>query len=380
MHRLLSLVATLLLALPVMMSCDNINIDPTNPPKLDIERSSIQISGKGGHCSLSYTVENGIKGVLPTYKSDVDWIEDVNITSGLINFTVAESDSAEVRYGRLTISYEGAVSSRSIIVEQAEMELNQFTITVDNITFNSCVVTYTPANDDILYIANIIDKEYFTSSGVSTAEAFISAEMNNYIALANSYGRTLEELIPAANLGGKGSITRTFGSMQPGGTYVVYCYGVEVSGDSYNVTVPIHYELVTLPMPTMYDVDFSASIAYNTSYMATIAVTPKNWDGYYYIQIAPDSSLYYVEQGSAPDDFVVKGMSTAFYKKGRSYMSQGQTAEKFLSTMCYKGSREISVQLEKGQRYMVIVFAVESEDGSVPVMRSLPDLFYCNTK
>ena len=381
MYKLLSLFAALLLSLPVMVSCESVEpIDPSNPPVLEIERSSVSIGGAGGKCSLYYTVENGRNGVYPTYKCDVDWIVDVTFVGNLLNFTVEPSDTPDVRYGRLTISYEGAVSTRSIIVEQSEMEYTMFTIEVDNVVYNSCTVTYTPVDDNMLYIANIIDIQYFTSSGVSTAEAFIAAEMQNYIAVANSYGRTLEELIPAANLGGKGTIVRTYGSMQPGGKYVVYCYGIEVSGDNYTVTAPIHYEIVTLPMPTMYDVDFSASISYNTSYMATIAVTPNNWDGYYYIQIAPESSLYYVEQGKAPEDYAIKAMSTAFYKNARTYMAQGETAERYLNTMCYRGSHQISVQLEKGTRYMVIVFAVESEDGAVPVMRSLPDLFYCSTR
>lgn len=380
MYRLLSFVTTLLLALPLMVSCGKEDIDLANPPKLDLERSTIQIGGKGGQCSLFYTVENRREGVLPTYKSDVDWITDVVISKNLISFKVEESDVDELRYGRLTISYEGAENSRSIYIEQEKRELEFFTIEIDNVTFNSCVVTYTPKDDDILYIASIIDKEYFLASGVSTAEEFIAAEMGNYISIANSYGRTLEELIPAANLGGKGTITRTFGSMQPGGTYVVYCYGIEVSGNDYTMTVPIHYNLVTLPMPTMYEVDFSADISYSTSYMATISVTPENWDGYYYIQIAPETSIYYVEQGEALADYIIKGMSTSFYKNARTYMNQGHTAENYLHTMCYKGPKKINVQLEKNQRYMVIVFAVDSEDGSVPVMRSLPDLFYCTTR
>lgn len=378
MYRLLSRFAMLTIALIAMVSCGN-EIDPQNPPKLELERASIQIGGGGGKCSISYAVENGIKGELPTYKCDVDWIENVEIYSNLINFTVAASDSPDTRYGRLTISYKGAVSSRSIIIEQDKMVLNMFTISIDDITYNSCKVTYTPVDNEMLYIANIIDKEYFTHSGISTEEAFVAAEMDNYISVASSYGRTLEELIPAANLGGKGTITRTFGSMQPGGTYVVYCYGIEVSGNEYTVTVPIHYDLVTLPMPSMYEVDFTANISLSSNFLATISISPNDWEGYYYIQIAPDTSTFYVEEGEAPGDHIVKGMSTSFYKQGRSYMSQGHSAEQFLRAMCYKGQHEVSVQLDSGQRYMLILFAVESEDGAVPVMRSMPEFFYFTT-
>ena len=348
-------------------------------PVLRLETTTLTVGGDGGRNIVGYSVENGVRGRKPEVRSDVEWITNIMVGDTHIEFMVEKSDVNEERFGRLIVSYEGAASTVSLNVAQGAMSLDLFTITVDELTFNSCSVTYTPADNEMLYMANIIDKEYFNSSGVSTEEAFIDAEIGYYISVAEGYGRTLEELIPAANLGAKGTVTRTFGDMQPGATYVIYCYGLSVSGNDYELTTPIHYKLVTLPMPDMYEVDFDATVAVNTYNMASISMKPLNWSGYYYIQIAPESSLYYVEQGEAPPDYVVKGMGNSFYKQARSYMSKGESAEKFLKTNCYQGARQVNVQLKAGMRYMLIIFAVESEDGSVPVMRSMPELFYFST-
>ncbi len=379
MSRVLRIFAMLILALNFVVGCENEG-DPTQTPVINVDRATVDVIGQGGKCIVGYSVENGRRGVLPTYTVDVDWITDVAIESNMISFMVAPSDVLEERMGRITLSYEGAQSTRSIMIVQSKMLLDKFTISIDEVTYHSCVVTYTPKDNEILYIANIIDKEYFNQSGISTEEAFVSTELDYYISVAEGYGRTLEELIPAANLGGKGPITRTFDGMQPGGTYVVYCYGISVTGNSYEITVPVHYELVTLPMPTMYEVDFEAEISFNTSYMATISIDPLDWDGYYYIQIAPDTSIYYVEKGEAPAEHLIRGMGNTFYKQARSFMAQGNTAENYLDRMCYKGLRDINVQLEAGNRYMLILFAVAAEDGSVPVMRSMPEFFYFTTR
>ena len=57
-------------------------------------------------------------------------------------------------------------------------------------------------------------------------------------------------------------------------------------------------------------------------------------------------------------------------------MKSGYTAEQYLKANCYSGTRTINMQLNTGKKYMVIVFAVESKDGEVPVMRSMPVIKY----
>ena len=75
-------------------------------------------------------------------------------------------------------------------------------------------------------------------------------------------------------------------------------------------------------------------------------------------------------------DGFVKGIASSFYDKARKAMAGGATAEQFLQSSCYKGVRQLNVPVEAGKRYMLIVFAVESDNGSVPVMRSMPSTLY----
>jgi hypothetical protein len=110
--------------------------------------------------------------------------------------------------------------------------------------------------------------------------------------------------------------------------------------------------------------------------MANITITPKNWDGYYNVQIAPDYSLYYITPGSNPSECLFKSLASYFYDNARKAMANGSSVEQFLKANCYKGNKQINVTLEANRKYMVYVFAVASEDGAIPVMRSTPNYAY----
>ena len=84
----------------------------------------------------------------------------------------------------------------------------------------------------------------------------------------------------------------------------------------------------------------------------------------------------YIEQGMKPADGAIRNMASSFYEQARRAMSNGATAEQFMRSSCYSGNKQINIQLEAGKRYMVYVFAVESENGEIPVMRSVPSYHY----
>ena len=128
-------------------------------------------------------------------------------------------------------------------------------------------------------------------------------------------------------------------------------------------------------MPSMYDVGFNVSATLSGG-TATISVTPENWNGYYAIQIAPEDNLLYIPQGESLSEYAIKSIASNFYTSARNAMKSGYTAEQYLKANCYSGTRTINMQLNTGKKYMVIVFAVESKDGEVPVMRSMPVIKY----
>jgi hypothetical protein len=264
-------------------------------------------------------------------------------------------------------------------VIQDEQVLNYFSFDVSDITSTSCSVTYTPKESGKMFMANIIDADYFTQSGIIDMDQFILAEMSNYMALAAQYDMTLQYLLEeAANPKPvfTGEVCRSFSGMKAGGTYVAYAYGLELNGNEYRVTVPLHHISITLPMQAMYDVSFKVSSQITNSGVANIAVSPVNWTGYYVVNIIPDSSVYYVPEDDLINEYTLRALGDEFYKRARQALQNGSSVEAFLRGSCYVGDRTLSISVSGGSRYMVAVFAVESVDGAIPTMCSVPSISY----
>lgn len=367
--------ALCLLVIP-MVGCEE-QIDTNNPPTMELDIYQLNVTGEGGDIPVFYTVTNAIKGEMPEAKANVDWIVPIEITSYSIMLRIAESDSSEERTGFVTISYRGMEKPVRVYVTQDKQPLNAFKFSVSDITYKSCKVHYSPRDQKRPYMANIIDTEYFKQTGITDGAIFVANEMESYLALAQRHNMTLEELMQnvSPQLIYSGDATREFTGMQPGATYTIYSYGVEFHGNSYTMTTPLHTSIVDIPLPTMYDVNFNVTATLSGG-NATISVTPENWDGYYAIQIAPEDNLLYIKPGESLNEYAIKSIASNFYTNARNAMKSGYTAEQYLKANCYSGYKSINIQLASGKKYMIIVFAVESKDGEVPVMRSMPVINY----
>ena len=346
-------------------------------PTMELDIYNLNVTGEGGDIPVFYVVTNPIKGEKPEAKSNVDWITPIDVNSYQIMLRIAESDSSEERMGFVTISYKNMEKPLRVYVTQDKQPLNDFKFSVSDITYKSCKVKYMPRDTKRPYMANIIDSEYFKQTGITDGAVFVANEMESYLALAQRHNMTLEDLMQnvSPQLIYSGEANREFVGMQPGATYTIYSYGVEFNGNSYTMTTPLHTSIVDIPMPTMYDVGFNIS-AVVTNGVASISVTPQNWSGYYAVQVVPEDNLLYVPQGEELSGYAIKSIASNFYTTARNAMKSGYTAEQYLKGNCYSGSRTINMQLTAGKKYMVVVFAVESKDGEVPVMRSMPVIKY----
>lgn len=349
---------------------------PEGESIIALDTYELNVDGGGGNIALYYGITNPVKGAEPSMVSAADWVSLKEVTDSKIVLTIAPSDSNEERFAFVTIKYPNAEDAKVYILQDKQL-LNKFKFEVSNVTYKSCNVKYMPLDAARPYMANIIDAEYFRQSGISDETMFVDAEMSSYLALAKRNNMTLEELMSRVSpqLIFTGNAERQFSGMQPGASYLVYSYGIEFAGNSYTMTTPMHSTLVELPMPEMYDVEFSVNTSMSGS-TATINIDPKDWSGYYYIQIAPDDSLHYIAPGTPMTDTQMKTLATKFYTEARNVMRGGASAEQFLRANCYKGFKSLDVQLSSGKKYMIIVFAVESKDGEVPIMRSVPTLKY----
>ena len=342
-------------------------------PTMELDVYELNITGDGGDIPVYYAVTNPVKGAKPEVVSSVEWIVPLEITSSKIVLRISESDEPMERLGFVTISYKNMESKLRVYVMQDKQPLNDFKFEVANVTYKSCTVHYTPTYPTRPYMANIIDSEYFKQTGITDGAQFVANEMESYLNLAQRNNLTLEELMDRVSpqLIYTGKATRDFTGMQPGATYTIYSYGVEFSGNSYTMTTPLHTSVVNIPMQEMYDVDFNVSTS-AAGGTVSISVTPENWNGYYAVQIAPEDNLLYIEPGEPMSEYAIKTIAANFYTGARSAMANGYSAEQYLKSSCYTGPRTINMQLSSDKRYMVIVFAVESSNGEVPVMRSMP--------
>ena len=370
-------IASLGLVALSLAGCEGVNIDPNNPPTIELDIYNLNVTGEGGNIPVFYAVTNPVKGAKPEAKANVAWITPIEITDWSIMLRIAESDSSEERTGFVTISYPGMAKTVRVYVTQDKQPLNDFKFSVSDVTYKSCKVKYMPRDTKRPYMANIIDSEYFKQTGITDGTVFVANEMESYLALAQRHNMTLEDLMQnvSPQLIYSGEATREFTGMQPGATYTIYSYGVEFHGNSYTMTTPLHTSIVDIPMPSMYNATFNVSATMSNG-TATISVTPDNWDGYYAIQIAPEDNLLYIPPGESLNDYAIKSIASNFYTNARNAMKSGYTAEQYLKANCYSGYKSINMQLSSGKKYMVIVFAVESKDGEVPMMRSMPVIKY----
>lgn len=351
---------------------------PNGESQVILDFTTLNLEGGGTEIPIYYSVENGVKGRLPKVTSNVDWIRVKSVTSYAINIIVDPSDVDEERYGFLTINYEGMPKPVYVHIVQDKQLLNKFRFELVSVDKVSCAVKYTPVENGRPFMANIIDVEYFRQSGITDLNEFIYKEMENYIATAGRYNLTLEELLMervSPKLIYTDEVVRQYTSMRPGGVYLAYAYGVTLKNNSYTVTTPMHYFVVEIPTAGMYNVSFNIS-GYNGGSSAEVSIDPKSWSGYYTVQIVPDSSIYYVPNGDVMSEGIINGLMNDFYNRARKAISNGASVEAFLNGSCYQGKKSLNVALSGGNSYMVVVYAVESVSGSIPVMCSVPTIYY----
>lgn len=342
------------------------------------DRNVLNVDGDGGDMDIIYRIKNPVEGASLEIKSFEEWVTLKTLSASQIILTIDKNTANQPREALVSVDYAGLERAMFITVKQDKAILNTFKFEVSDITYKSCKIHYQCADDNMPYMANVIDKKFFEYSGIDDETVFVDTEMKNYLRIAAEYNMTLEELMANATpqLIYKGDVTRTFDGMQHGGEYVVYSYGVMFDGNTYNITTPVHHTIVELPMPSMYDVEFTLKAAVSGSGSAMLDVDPGNWTGYYSVQVAPSNSLYYVPPGEPLSVSTIRSLADAFYNSARKYISEGNPVEKFLNSSCYKGARQFPLALSSGQQYMIIVFAVESEEGAIPVMRSIPAVTY----
>ena len=380
MSRFRSFILQLCVAVGVLFAgCEQLVEMPTEQPVMELDVYELYVTGSVGDVPIFYGIQNARPGVNPEVRSGVEWVSVKEVANGTIMLYVEPSDIDEERLGFIFIDYEGMEKSLKVSIVQSKQVYDFFKFEVVESTHTTCTVKYIPKQNGKMYMANVIDSAYFAQSGIYDMNQFIELEMANYLNIAAQHEMKLEYLLTEAvnpQMLFTEEATRSFANMQPGATYVVYAYGVEFDGDNYSVTIPCQTLSVTLPNSQYYDAVFTVSPQVSNSGLASVAVTPKNWSGYYAVSVIPDSSVYYIPKGERMSEATLKAMSNDFYKRARQAIQDGASVEGYLKSSCFTGSQMFSISLSGGSKYMVAVYAVESINGAIPVMCSIPTIAY----
>ena len=368
--------ALLLLAASTLVGCESEVAGGSNGvPEIVISTTKFNVGGKGGGYVMDYQIKNGVKGVLPEVECLSDWVDIEDITTMQICFNVQANDKMEERTTRIKVSYEGAKDSHVVFITQREMVLDIFTIDTPELTPDKFTVRWTPKSDDIVYIPNIISTDYFIMSGVDSAEGLITEEFKYFLSVAQNAGLTLEETLTRTQKIVSGTTSITYSGLMPGSKYLAYCYGVALDGNDYEITAPLHYMVVNIPMQELSNAQFDITTTQLDSANVRINIEPKTWNGYYAVQVVPASSMYYTEPGTSLGTSTIKAMHTTFFNQAKNSLMTNNDIEQYLTISCYKGHKSLSMSLAP-EEYMVAVFGVSSNDGGIPMMRTTPVVAY----
>lgn len=373
MRHFLIFVASLLFA----VGCHN--DEPVADADFSVEVDSISADCVGGHFAVGYSVKSAIGTVAASAISDKEWITDIDdSTFGVIRFRVEPNESAEERVATIELRYPSIGEHPRITVTQSALAGEMLSISLDSVDYSECSATITPSHDDMRFVVMMAETSYFTRQGITTADEAVAADIAYYSTYLDGT-LTLEELLTQNNILVAGQQQPRWQDLSPAKEYVLYVYGVDVAGDEYHRITPIYYEIIGERLPERVAMNFDAEIVAEGPEVH-FDICPEEWSGYYMVQLVEDSEAGYVEQGLEFSAEAEKGVAEAFfYVADHLYYFNQLSAEEVMQQLGYKGDASFDKTLNANHRYMAIIYAIDSENGNVPMMVSMPTIVYFST-
>lgn len=364
-------------ALITLVSCSNEK--PLNGDNsFSVTTSLIEVTDVGGTFEVEYQLKEYIDGMMPVAVTEAEWITDIdNSTKGVISFRALPNYDTTEREATIELRYVTTETKPQIVVRQAAAGSPKITIEITNIGYSECSVNITPLDNTMPYIVMMAEKAYFTSQGISDEESLVYAD-NTFF---NSYltDNTLEEFLNESGFAMYGTQSKRWQDLSPAKEYIIYAYGIYTSGDSYERITPVYHEVIDKRLPNRTAEHFNTTIT-TEGPEVTINVKPESWDGYYMVQFVEDSEAGYIEQGLPFTAEAEEQVAEAFfYIADHLCYFEGLTAEEAMQQLGHRGETTLHKTLNANHRYMVLIYAIASEDGDVPMVVSKPQVEYLST-
>lgn len=237
----------------------------------------------------------------------------------------------------------------------------------------SIKVNIMPENEEQEYIVFISEKKHFLRNQIDTREELLEDDYLYFSDLASEYNMGLHAFLTKVGWLVKGD-KAGYGAVNlyPDTEYVVYCYGVEFSGDFYEAVTEICYIEISTAAPELIEVDYAIDVEVAGN-VASITIDPKEYEGYFYYYILPETDNHYYYQNM---EFSKEYME--YYRNNLlEYITEEMDKGTSVKKLCYKGKQEITKRLDLNKEHVVLVFTLS--DDKVPVIASLPTTKYFNT-
>ena len=372
MKRLIIVVLTTLL----FASCAEHGTE--SKPTFSVNTSSLEVTDIGGYFEVLYNLAES-NSINPVAVTDAEWIVEVdNTQAGTIGFRVLPNDGDSPREAIVTLRHISTTETPQFAVKQAAARETHLALEISHLDYSECEVCITPTDPDMLYIVTMAEKSYLTGLNITTVDELVAADITQY----SSYlagGDSLEDFLVKSKLALHGEQKRVWQDMSPAREYVVYAYGIYLRGDEYECVTPVAYEIIGKRLPERTVEEFYIDIAAEGPEVS-FSVMPKTWSGYYAVQIVEDSESGYIEQGLPfPDEAEDAVAEAFFYIADHLYYFEEKSAEEIMQQLGYKGNASFHKTLNANHRYMALTYAIDSEDGNVPMVASKPIVTYFTT-
>lgn len=234
-------------------------------------------------------------------------------------------------------------------------------------------VNIIPQDKEQEYVVFLSEKKHFLANQIDTREELLEDDYIYFTQLAEYYEMGVYDFLTTVGWVVEGDkIGYGAINLYPDTEYVVYCYGVEFNGDFYEATTEICYTEISTTSPEMVAADYTIDVDVAGN-LATISIDPKEYEGYYYSFVVPETDSYYLYADMAFGDDYLEYYRNTLLDTFDEARNEGSAP----SSLCHKGKVEFSERLEPNKEYVLLVFTLS--DDKTPIIKSLPAVKYFTT-
>lgn len=231
-----------------------------------------------------------------------------------------------------------------------------------------------PENKEWEYIVFLSGIDHFKNNGIDTEQELFEDDYVYFSEMAAEYDLSVRDFLLAAGWLTSGDKIGYSGvNLYPGSQYCLYCYAVEFEGDYYTPISNISSRVITTLTPELKNVEFDVTKNIDGN-IATLDITPINYNGYYYHYIVAADDANYVAEDTELDEATI-----ALYRNRatREFNQLINTEGKSKDSFCHQGHITIEERLQPNRNYMALIFTVS--DDALPIMSSIPQREYFST-